>query len=144
MLNGQIAGEFGELHPDVSADRKFKQEVWLAQLDLDRLFAIPLREPRYERLSRFPAVERDFSVLLDDSASYRSLRSAIEALRIPELRSIEPRELFRGGTVPGGKYALLLRLTFQSAERTLVDEEIAAWSKRAVAAVEALGGSLRA
>jgi phenylalanyl-tRNA synthetase beta chain len=144
VLNGKIVGEFGQLHPDVAADRKLKQEVWLAQLDLDRLFAVPLREPRYDRLSRFPAVERDFSLLLDDSVSYESLRSAIDAQRIHELRSIEPRELFRGGAVPEGKYSLLLRLTFQSAERTFVDEEIAAWSRQVVGAVKGLGGSLRA
>jgi len=144
VLNGKIVGEFGQLHPDVCADRKLKQEVWLAQLDLDRLFSIPLREPRCEPLSRFPAVERDFSLLLDDSVSYESLRSAVEALCIHELRSIEPRELFRGSGVPEGKYSLLLRLTFQSAERTLVDEELAVWSKQVVAAVEALGATLRA
>lgn len=143
VLNGKIVGEFGQLHPDVGVARKFKQEVWLAEFNLDRLFAVPLREPRYDPLSRFPAVERDFSLLLDNSVSYETLRTAIEALRIPELRSIEPRELFRGGAVPEGKYSLLLRLTFQSPERTLVDEEVAGWSRQAIAAVESLGGSLR-
>jgi phenylalanyl-tRNA synthetase beta chain len=143
VLNGNIVGEFGQLHPDVAAERKFKQEVWLAQLDLDRLFAIPLREPRYERLSRFPSVERDFSLLLDNNVTYEALRTAIEALQIPELRSIEPHELFRGGAVPEGKYSLLLRLTFQSPERTLVDEAVAGWSRQVIAAVESLGGSLR-
>jgi len=143
VLNGKIVGELGQLHPDVGAERKFKQEIWLAQLDLDRLFSVPQREPRYERLSRFQAVERDFSLLLDNSVTYERLRTAIERLEIPELRSIEPRELFRGGAVPEGKYSLLLRLTFQSAERTFVDEEIATWSKQVIAAVEALGGSLR-
>lgn len=116
----------------------------MSQIDLETLFAIPLREPRYEPLSRFPSVERDFSLLLDNSVSYEKLRMAIEALNIPELLSIEPYELFRGGTAPEGKYSLLLRLTFQASERTLVDREIAQWSQQVIAAIESLGGSLRA
>jgi phenylalanyl-tRNA synthetase beta chain len=143
VLNGSPIGEFGQLHPDVAADRKFKQELWIAQLDLDRLFAIPLREPRYERLSRFPAVERDFSLLLDNGVTYEKLQVALEALHIPELRSIQPEELFRGAGVPEGKYSLLLRLAFQSKDRTLRDEDVARWSQQVVAAVEGLGGSLR-
>ena len=144
LLNGEIIGEIGQLHPDVAAERKFKQEVWIAQLELDGLFAVPLREPRYQRLSRYPSVERDFSLLLDNRVTYEDLRSAIEALQIPELESIEPRELFRGSGVPEGKYSLLLRLIFQSSERTLRDDEVAGWSQRVISAVQALGGSLRA
>ena len=144
VLNGNRVGELGQLHPDIASDRKFKQETWIAQLNVDVLFALPLREPRYERLSRFPSVQRDFSLLLNNSVSYEHLRFAIEALRIPELRSIQPHELFRGPGVPEGKYSLLLRLTFQSTERTLRDDEVAGWSQQVIAVVEGLGGSLRA
>ena len=144
VLNKKTIGELGQLHPDVAADRKLKQAVWIAQLDLDTLFAVPLREPRYQRLSRFPAVERDFSLLLDDSVSYSRLREAIERLGIPEMVSISPRELFRGGSVPIGKYSLLLRVIFQSTERTLRDDQVANWSGKIIAAVEQLDGSLRA
>jgi phenylalanyl-tRNA synthetase beta chain len=143
VLNAKAVGELGQLHPDVAAERKLKQAVWVAQLDLDALFAIPLREPRYQRLSRFPAVERDFSLLLDDSVPYDRLRDVIERLSIPEMVSMAPRELFRGGSVPAGKYSLLLRVVFQSSERTLRDDEVANWSQKIIAAIEQLGGSLR-
>ena len=143
VLDGALVGELGQLHPDIAAERKFKQEVWVGWFDLDRLFQIPLRQPRYERLSRYPSVERDFSLLLDNSINYARLHDAILALRIAELRSVEPHELFRGSGVPEGKCSLLLRLTFQSAERTLRDDEVTAWSKQVIAAIEALGGSLR-
>jgi phenylalanyl-tRNA synthetase beta chain len=143
-LNGKVVGEIGQLHPDIAMERKFKQEVWVGYFDLYRLFEIPVRQPRYERLSRYPSVERDFSLLLDNKTSYQLLQDSILALRIPELRSIEAHELFRGVGVPEGKYSLLLRLQFQSSERTLRDEDVAAWSARVIAAVDALCGSLRA
>jgi phenylalanyl-tRNA synthetase beta chain len=144
VLNGNLVGELGQLHPEIAAERKLKQEIWIAQLNLDLLFDVPLREPRYERLSRFQAVERDFSLLLENSVSYERLQRAIEALGIPELISVEPHELFRGAGVPEGKYSLLLRLKFQAVDRTLRDDELARWSQQVIAAVEALGGGLRA
>ena len=143
-VNGHVVGEIGQLHPEVAADRKFKQEVWLGYLDLDRLLEVPLRQPRYERLSRYPVVERDLSLVLDNEASYERLHSAVVALRIPELRSVEAHELFRGAEVPNEKYALLLRLKFQSTERTLRDDEVATWTAQVLASVEAFGGTLRA
>lgn len=143
LLNRHVVAEMGQLHPKLAAERKLKQEIWLAEFDLDRLFAAPLRSPRYQRLSRFPVIERDFSLVLDDGVAYEKLRRTIEALKIPELISISPQELFRGGAVPQGKYSLLLRLTFQSVERTLRDDEVSAWSQQLIQAVESLGGALR-
>jgi phenylalanyl-tRNA synthetase beta chain len=143
MLGGKIVGELGQLHPNISAERKLKQEIWLSFFDVDRLSSIPLREPRYERLSRYPAVERDFSLLLDNSTSYAKLHAAVLSLQIPELRSIEPHELFRGSGVPERRYSLLLRLKFQSTDRTLRDDEVATWSAQIVAEIQALGGTLR-
>ena len=52
---------------------------------------------------------------------------------------------FRGGALPAGKYSLLVRVTFQSHERTLTDEEIRSASGRIVSALEKeLGAKLRA
>jgi phenylalanyl-tRNA synthetase beta chain len=143
VLNGNLVGELGQLHPEIAAERKLKQQIWMAQLNLDLLFEGHLREPRYGRLSRFQAVERDFSLLLENSVNYERLHRAVEALAIPELISVEPHELFRGAGVPEGKYSLLLRVKFQAPDRTLRDDELAAWSQQVIAAVEALGGALR-
>ena len=51
--------------------------------------------------------------------------------------------MFRGGVVPPGKYSVLLRAEFQSAERTLRDDEVAQWSARIIQALQAIGGTLR-
>ena len=67
----------------------------------------------------------------------------MEALKLAELRGFRPAEVFRGGAVPAGKYSLLLRATFQAADRTLRDDEVNAWSRQIIQALEKLGGSLR-
>jgi len=140
---GHVIAQFGQLHPDVAATRKLKQEVYLAEIDLDRLLKFELRVPRYEPLSRFPAVGRDFSFVFGDSVTFAQISSAVHALNIAELQSFVPVEIFRGGAVPSGSYSILLRAEFQSPDRTLRDDEVAQWSAEIVKALEAMGGSLR-
>jgi phenylalanyl-tRNA synthetase beta chain len=143
VLDGTPVAHFGQLHPEVAAGRKLKQEIWLAEFDLEALYQLGLREPRYSALPRYPAVERDFSFVFADSVLFEHLQQAVARLKITELHSFEPVEIFRGGNVPDGKYSILLRATLQSSERTLREEEVAQWSGQIIQALETLGGTLR-
>jgi phenylalanyl-tRNA synthetase beta chain len=143
LADGVLVAEFGQIHPDVAAARKLKQEIFVAQIFLDQLRAFPLRVPRYEPISRFPAVDRDFSFLFPDSVTFEVIQSAVSKLNIAELRSFRPVEIFRGGSVPPGKYSVLLRTQFQADDRTLRDDEVAQWSARIIEALESIGGTLR-
>jgi phenylalanyl-tRNA synthetase beta chain len=143
LADGVVIGQFGQVHPDVAAARKLKQDVHLAEIYLDRLFALPLRAPRYQPLSRFPAVDRDFSFMFPDSVTFENIQSAVRELNIAEMQAFRPAEVFRGGAVPAGKYSVLLRAQFQSQESTLRDDEVAQWSGRIIEALEKIGGKLR-
>jgi phenylalanyl-tRNA synthetase beta chain len=100
---------------------------------------------RYEPLPRFPAVERDFSLLLADWISFSEVVKAIRALNIPEIASVEAADLFRGKNVPAGKYSLMVRVTFQNREATFTDAQISDYSSKIVASLEAaVGAQLRA
>jgi phenylalanyl-tRNA synthetase beta chain len=141
--NGAI-GLAGQLARGVADQLKLRQDVFLAELQLEPLLvAIESARAalRYTPLPRFPAVERDFSLVLDDGVTFAQVAETIRALRIPELQSIEPKDLFRGGQIPAGKYSLMIRVTFQSPEATLTDAQLSAFSSRIV---EALQEKLRA
>jgi len=144
VLDGRRVGQFGQLHPKVAAERKLKQDVFLAELDLERLYQHPLKDVRYTPIPRYPAVDRDFSFIFDDQITFERIRTSIEALKVKELRSFLPVEVFRGGSVPAGKYSVLLRAEFQSGDRTLRDEEVTVWAAQIVKALETLGGAQRA
>jgi len=144
LMDGALVAQFGQLHPDVAARRKLRQSVFVAELYVDRLYQQGLRVVRYQPLPRYPAVERDFSFVFDDAATFEQIQRAVIALGLAELRSFIPVEIFRGGNVPAGRYSLLLRARFQSAERTLREEEVAQWSAQIIKALESLGGKLRA
>jgi phenylalanyl-tRNA synthetase beta chain len=143
VMDGTTVAQFGQVHPEVSAARKLRQDVFVAELYLDRLYRHDLRQVRYQALPRYPAVERDFSFIFADSLVFEKIHQAVVALPLSELRSFVPVEIFRGGTIPAGNYSLLLRATFQSAGRTLREDEVARWSGQIVKALDALGGRQR-
>ena len=144
VMDGETVAIFGQLHPEQAALRKLRQDVYLAEVMLDRLYRHALREPRYQRISKFPAVERDFSFVFDDTVTWEKTRSAIEELHIGELSTLQAAEIYRGENVGRGKYSVLIRAGFQSQERTLRDDEVAHWSAQIIGKLEGLGGTLRA
>ncbi len=143
VVDGTTVARFGQLHPELATARKLKQEVYLGEILLDRLYQCGLREPHYKPIPRFPAVQRDFSFVFDDKVVFERMRSTVEALDIAELQSFTPAEIFRGGKLAAGTYSVLLRAEFQAPDRTLTDDEVAAWSQRIIEALTKLGGTLR-
>jgi len=144
LLNGQAVAQFGQIHPEVAAARKLRQDVFLAEFDLEQLYKIGLRPVRFVPLPKYPAVERDFSFVFADDVAFELMHHAAAALQIRELKEFSPVESFRGGSIAAGKYSVLLRVLFQSSDRTLREDEIAQWSAKIVSALTALGGTQRA
>ena len=143
LMHGEAVAQFGQLDPEKAVRRKLRQDVFIAELFADRLYRHSLREVLYRPLPRFPGVKRDFSFLFDDGVTFDNIQAAVRRLVLTELRSFDPVEIFRGGSVRGGKYSILLRATFQSIERTLREDEVAEWSAKIVAALRQLGGTQR-
>ncbi len=143
-LDGRIIGVFGQLTLAEAARRKLRQPVYLAELNLAELLKLPLRHVTARELSRFQAVERDFSFTFADRTTWQVVAAAIHALAIPELQSVTPAEVFRDPKKTPGHFSVLIRTVFQSPERTLRDEDLSAWSSAIVAALQAIGGAIRA
>ncbi len=148
---GQTVARFGQLSAEVAAGHKLKQEVFVAELMLERLFAYPLRQPDYKPVPRFPAVGRDFSFVFGREVEFERMEKAVAELNLAELQSFRAVEVFlpKAGSPAAknlgeGRYSILLRARFQSPERTLRDEEVAAWSQQIISRLEKLGGTLRA
>ncbi len=147
LMDGALVAQFGQVHAEVASARKLRQIVFVAEIYLDRLYPQGLRVVRHQPLPRYPAVERDFSFVFDDGVTFEKIQQGVIGLGLPELRRVVPVEIFRGGStrwITTGNYSILLRVTFQSHERTLREEEVAQWSAEIIKALQALGGKLRA
>ncbi len=141
-------GIAGQLARRAAERFKLRQDAFVSELELDPLCAgyrAARAALRYKPLSRFPAVERDFSLVLADATTFASVVEAIRGLGIVEVSTINAVDLFRGKNVPEGKFSLLVRVTFESHQATLTEAQLIDFSSRIVAALEQkLGASLRA
>jgi phenylalanyl-tRNA synthetase beta chain len=140
-------GAAGQLSRRASERFKLRQDVFVAEMALEPFYEGYKRKRsglRYQPISRFPAVERDFSLLLPDGRRFSEILIVISAIRIPEVVKVDALDLFRGKNVPAGKFSLMVRVTFQSYQTTLTEAQLSDFSSRIVAALEQeLEASLR-
>lgn len=104
--------------------------------------------PSFQPFSRYPAVERDLSLLVDLDQPYKILAGAMSSAVLmvageafQDLRCVD---IFRHKNLPEGCQAWLLRLRFQALDRTLTNEEVDAWMAAALTEVQKFGAKLRA
>jgi phenylalanyl-tRNA synthetase beta chain len=126
-VGGKIAGVFGQLAPSVAQARDLpaNDEVYVGSLDLDALSAAsPAETLRAASLPRYPSVVRDVSILVNDSLSAETVRGTIRSAAPNLLTQVREFDRYQGKGIPEGKVSLSYRLTFQSLERTLTDDEV--------------------
>ena len=134
------SGFVGELHPAVL------DGVWGAfELDLAELLEGAREEVRYSDVASFPAIHQDLAFIVPEEVSAAELTSAAYEAAGPELREMRPFDVYRGEQVGAGRKSIAFAVSFQSAERTLTDEDAAKLRQQIVAALsERFGAELRA
>ena len=132
------AGTVGELHPETL------EGVWGAfELELDSLFSDSREPVTYEDVITYPPVLQDLAFLVDEGVPAGDLAKGVREID-PLVREAAVVEDYRGEGIPAGKKSVLLRVAFQSPERTLSNEDAAELRERIVAdAGERFGALLR-
>jgi len=132
--NTEMLGLAGQLSRRIMDTLKLRQDVFIAELELEPLYRsyYDLKNSRrFEPIPKFPAVERDFSLIFKDSGvTFGQIAGAIYHLNIPEVVSVRALDLYRGKNIPPGTFSLMIRVTLQSREGTLTDAEIVEISSR--------------
>jgi phenylalanyl-tRNA synthetase beta chain len=129
---GDAVGQIGQAHPRLAAGYKFKQPVFLAELNFGALLLADRMEVRYHPLPKYPTVVRDLALLIDTGVSFAAIEEAIHGLKIPELVGVRLFDLYAGKELPQGKRSIALSLRYRAADRTLIDDEVNARHERVV------------
>jgi len=119
-----ILGFIGQLNELTAREWKFRQNIFLGEIQLKELFRAHKEQFSFLLIPRFPYVDRDVSFTVDNTVSYGKIEEGLFNLKIPELYSIELFDLYKGKDVPKGLAAITIRLVFQDPERTLTDSEV--------------------
>jgi phenylalanyl-tRNA synthetase beta chain len=140
----KIVGGIGKLAKNLEESYKFKQPVFLADLDLESLFAIPIPATRYQPLPRYPGVIHDLSMVFDPLVRYNDIQRVVRDAGVADLQRVEIFDRYVLQNDPGGRISITLRLWYQNEARTLTLEEVNEHEGRIVDRLkERLGGELR-
>lgn len=124
LSNGKRIGYMGALAEPIVTEFKFRQPVYVAELDLSELMYMTTGQVLYTPLSRYPSVSRDVSLLVSRNTTFAELRQVVREEKIELCRGAELVGVFEGANVPIDKRSITLRLEYRADDRTLRDEEV--------------------
>lgn len=120
----QPVGSIGRLADNVASAYKFRQAVYVAELNLSALLGSGERPVQYKTLARFPSIIRDVTLLVARNITLADLIGSIRDQAIPDCRDVKLVGTYEGSNIPVDQRSVTLRLEYRSEERTLRDDEV--------------------
>jgi phenylalanyl-tRNA synthetase beta chain len=122
--DGATIGSIGRLSEAIAGSYKFRQPVYVAEIDLSALLESQQRATQYTPLPRYPGVVRDVTLLVSRDVPFAELLQAIDAEKVSDYSGAVLVGTYEGKNIPADKRAVTLRVEYRSDERTLRDEEV--------------------
>lgn len=139
--NGQMLGVVGELHPNVIENYELPGRAVAMKLDLQALAQTNRPVKQYQGLPKFPTVERDLAVLVQQEVLAADMLAIIQKAAGNLLQETEIFDLYQGSQVPEGYKSVAFAMKFQAPDRTLTDEEINDKMQRIIKSLAAQTGA---
>ena len=118
----QIIGYIGALHPAIQRSLELSHEIYLFEIFIERISK--QLTPKFQKISRFPAVKRDLAIVVDENISFNQVFNCIRLAASGNLINLQLFDVYRGEGIDLGKKSLAFDLTFQGTSSTLTDGEV--------------------
>lgn len=136
LVDGKSVGVFGQIHPLVAKNYGIDTEVYAAELNFTDLLTVLAEEKTFHALPKFPAVQRDLSLVCDEALTIAELEDCIRNAGGKLLRGVKLFDIYRGTGLPEGKKSVAFSLELRADDRTLSDTDIDPVMKKVLAALE--------
>ena len=120
----EIIAYIGEVHPEVQANMDISKKTYLFEMDAQTVMKYSILTCCYQSLPKYPAISRDLAMLVSTDTTASEVEKTIVQSAGPLLKGIHLFDVYTGEQVAEGKKSLAFSLQFQSADKTLTDEEI--------------------
>ena len=124
LADGTAVGSAGRLAESIATSYKFRQPVYVAELDLTALLASEPQSTQYLPLPRYPSVVRDVTLLVGREVTFADLVQFVESEKTANYAGVVLVGTYEGKNIPEDKRSITLRMEYRSDERTLRDEEV--------------------
>lgn len=125
MLNTKQLVKFGAVSAESLKKTDVNQDVFCADFNFDLVLnAIKKNKIVYREVSKFPAVRRDLSMLVDKAVTFGQLKQIAQKSERKLLKEVNVFDVYQGDKLPAGKKSYALSFTLQDEEKTLTDKAI--------------------
>lgn len=126
MSAGVRVGYMGAIRPDVieAFEIKARADVYVFEFETEALKSAMTGRKSYAQIPRYPAMERDLALLIDETAAAGEIERIIRSYPSEYIESVRVFDSYKGKNIPEGKKSLAFNIRYRSVERTLKDEEI--------------------
>ncbi len=142
FCNGTSVGYLGQVHPDIQEELELPP-FHLLELDFEELLEYAPRQIKAHFLPRFPSVERDFAIIVDDRFRSEEIVNWIENLGEAVIERVDVFDHYTGSPIPQGKKSLAYKISYRADDRTLTDAEVNPLHQRLMNQIEKLFGAQR-
>ena len=118
-VNNDIVGIIGRIHPEICKD-----EVFVMEINLDKLLAKKTGKMKYKEISKYPTVKKDIAIVIDKNVTAEEIAKEIKKAAGSLLVRSEVFDVYTGKGILENKRSIAYSLTFGSNDRTLTDDEI--------------------
>ncbi len=145
-VNGNIMGSAGIFSPAVRQKFDFKDLSPVgAELEFERLAKLQSGPLKVTPIPRFPAIQRDLSIVVDESVRWSDIVEAVTKKAPDELEDVTFVDIYRGKGIPPGRKSVTLSLCFRDEQGTLTHETVDGFQAHIVAGLaQSVGAELRA
>jgi phenylalanyl-tRNA synthetase beta chain len=143
-VSGRTLAVGGEIHPALRSRLDLRESLFLAEINLSSLQALPRAEPRNAPLPRVPSVSRDLSVVVPDGVEFSRILEVLRGVPAPAPATFAVVDRYAGKGLASNEAALTVRGMLQPLEKSLTDPETEAWRAELVRTLrEQLGIRIR-
>ncbi len=135
-VGDKTVGYLGRLNDDIAASYKFKQPVFVTEINLETIFARPVETVIYHPLAKFPSIVRDVSFSAKRSITFAAIRDSVVEAHFNICRNIEFVDVYEGKGMADDERSITIRLEYRSDERTLVEDEVEAVHQQLLSQIE--------
>ncbi len=122
-VRGKELGIIGEVHPAVLRNFEIGTKAYMGEIDFMAVFNAANKSVKYTPLTKFPAVTRDFSVVVDAMTPVAEIEKVMKKAGGKLLTKLELNDVYTGEQIPEGKKSVMYKAEFEAPDRSLTGEE---------------------
>ncbi len=121
---GEVYASFGQIHPTVAKNYDLPKNTMFAEIDLDKLLALPEKRFVVKPVPKFPIVDRDLAIIVKEEITNEDLIKAIKSACGKLFYEVKLFDVYRNASLGQGMKSMAYNIRLSDENKTMTDEEV--------------------